>query len=132
MFVVGIIMLAAAASTTVDPSVGIGIGAGAVISMLIGSIFRPIIETRLKPDNPLHDPAIRLLGVLMGIVWYAGVYVTHTPGWTWAGLTDQLLPGIIVGAGSIVVYHGVNGSAPTVKTKPDASPKGPVTIIQQP
>ena len=96
-----------------DPTqVGIGIGAAAIIAMLISTILKPLLETWVKPSAPLHDPAVRSMAILGGIIWYVGDYLVHAAHPNWTGAIDQHLPGIVIGAGSVVTYHLVTATTP--------------------
>lgn len=76
---------------------------------IVVSLLKPFLEQRLPPTRPLHDPAIRLLAVVFGIVGMSLDYLARgnpTP----LGLENALGSGLLAGAGAILTYHLVAGN----------------------
>src|SRR6185437_11457342 len=74
------------------------------VFVIINLVFKPIIEVWIGQDNVAHDPLIRGLAVLLGVI---GVFVDHgfpsvASGGAWIGL---ILSGILSGLSSIGLFH---------------------------
>jgi len=84
--------------------------AGALVVAIVLSLVKPWIEVSIKPDSPRHDPLIRLLAILFGILLYLGVSLATNATWNVALVVLALLNGGVIGLMSIATYHLVSGS----------------------
>ncbi len=84
--------------------------AGALVVAIVVSLVKPWIEVSIKPNNPRHDPLIRLLAILFGILLYLGVSLATNVSWGAALVVLALLNGGVIGLMSIATYHLVSGS----------------------
>ncbi len=81
-----------------------------VISIaILVSLIKPFLERRLPAANPLHDPAIRLLAVGLGVLGTLFDYAVNSHAATGMGIENALGSGLVAGVGAILTYHLVAG-----------------------
>jgi hypothetical protein len=78
------------------------------IAVLV-SLIKPFLERRVPTTNPLHDPAIRLLAVGLGVLGALLDYALNTHVATGAELENALGSGLVAGVGAILTHHLVAG-----------------------
>jgi hypothetical protein len=78
------------------------------IAVLV-SLIKPFLERRVSTTNPLHDPAIRLLAVSLGVLGTLLDYALNTRAATGTGIENALGSGLVAGVGAILTYHLVAG-----------------------
>jgi hypothetical protein len=76
---------------------------------ILVSLIKPFLERRIASTNPLHDPAIRLLAVGLGVLGTLFDYTVNAHGATGVGLENALGSGLVAGVGAILTYHLVAG-----------------------
>jgi hypothetical protein len=89
------------------------------VFIIISLVVKPILEIWMPPTATAHDPVIRGLAVLIGVV---GILLDHgfpasTDGHSWILL---IIGGILSGLSAIGAFHTITGSA---------TPANAVTVI---
>lgn len=79
------------------------------VFVIVSLVVKPILEVWVKPDATSHDPLVRGLAVLLGVV---GILLDHgfppsTDGHAWILL---IIGGILSGLSAIGAFHTLTGS----------------------
>jgi hypothetical protein len=78
------------------------------VAILVSAI-KPFLEVRIPRTAPLHDAAIRLLAIGLGLAGMLADYLLHTSHASGPGVETALGAGLLAGVGAILTYHLVAG-----------------------
>jgi hypothetical protein len=84
--------------------------AGAIFISGIITQIKPFFEVEVKPENPLHDPLLRVMAFILGIAGSLFNYFTSTSSINGADFRNAVVAGALVGAAAIANFHFVSGS----------------------
>lgn len=77
---------------------------------IIVSLLKPFLERRFPVTDSLHDSAIRVFAVALGLVGLSADYLLNTSRLTGSGFEHALGNGLVAGVGAVLTYHLVTGS----------------------
>jgi hypothetical protein len=93
-----------------------GTGLAGLLAIIIQQYIKPFLELKIKPNNPLHDPMIRIIAILLGALGSTANYLLTISGSvTWVGVRGAIIVGAAIGLGAITNYH-LLGSARSAAT----------------
>lgn len=93
-----------------------------LVVAIVVSLLKPFLELSLKPASPLHDTAIRLLAIVVGLVAALTDYLVHTTNWQNGVLLESTLGrGLAAGVGAVLTYHLLTSSVWDVLTPGQAT-----------
>lgn len=82
-----------------------------LVVAIIVSLIKPFLELKVGLTNPLHDTAVRLLAIAVGIIGSALDFAAHNGSWSNGQAIEALAGnGLVAGVGAVVTYHLLTGN----------------------